>query len=68
MSRSFEENREMVGDSIQIMEQQLARMNRTYNKYIKHGAVNAAAELLIEMEALESDIQCEQYMYRMAFY
>ena len=68
MSRSFEETRQMVADNIGDMERQLARMTRTYDKYMKHGAVNAAAELMTGIEALECEIAGEQEMYRLAFY
>ena len=58
----------MVADCIQDMGRQLAQMNRTYNNYIKHGAVNAAGDLLEEIGNLESSIQCGDEVYRMAFH
>jgi len=67
MSRSFEETRQMADEAIDGMERRLARMTRTYNNYVKHGAVNAAAELMTEMEALDCEIQAEQHHHRMAF-
>ena len=67
MNRSFEENRQMAEDALIDMEYRRLRMMRTYNNYMKHGAVNAAAELLTEMEALESDIDCEKQIYKLTF-
>jgi len=67
MSRSFEETRQMADETINDMERRHARMTRTYNTYVKHGAVNAAAELMTEMETLDCEIQAEQHHRRMAF-
>ena len=68
MSSSFDESRQMAADNISDMERQLSRMMRTYNNYIKHNAVNAAAELMVEIESLECGIACEEDMFRLAFY
>jgi len=68
VSRPFEENRELAAGAIDDMYLQLSRMARTYNNYIDHGAVNAAAQLHEEMEDLGRDILAEEEIYRMAFY
>jgi hypothetical protein len=56
MSKPFEETRRM------------AAMTREYNRYVKHGAADAAAGLMLEMEMLEREIQCEEHLYRQTFY
>ena len=68
MSRSFEETSQMASDNLSGMEHRLAIMTRVHNRYLKHGAVTAAAELQAEMESLERDIGFEQEMYRLTFY
>ena len=68
MSRSFEESRQMASDNLSEMERRLAIMTRTHNRYLNHGAVNAAAELQAEMESLERDIGFEQEVERLTFY
>ncbi|HBR08028.1 MAG TPA: hypothetical protein DD735_03900 [Clostridiales bacterium] len=68
MDRSFDETRRRADDSLSDMECQRARLMRTYNTYLKHGAVNAAAELMARIEALENEIKFEEHMYRMSFY
>jgi hypothetical protein len=50
------------------MERRRARLMRTYNNYMKHGAVNAAAEMMARLEASENEIKFEEHMYRLAFY
>ena len=68
MSKSFDEARRMASDNLAEMEHQYSLMMRMYRNYVKHGAVNAAAEILEEIEALETYIDCEADMYRQAFY
>ena len=66
--KTFEEAKQMASDNLSDMERELALLSRTYRNYTRHGAVNAAAELLEKMEAMETDIACETQMFRMAFY
>jgi hypothetical protein len=68
MSRPFEETRQIAEDALSDMSLQLARMQRTHRRYVEHGAVNAAAELQIEIEALDHDIQFEQDAHKLTFY
>ena len=68
MSRPFEETRQMAEDTLSDMSRQLSRMQRTHRRYVEHGAINAAAELQTEMEALDHDIQFEQDAHRLTFY
>lgn len=68
MSRTFEETKQFASDAIDDMYRDLARVERTYNNYLRHGAVNAAAELLPEMEWRERDIQAEESHFTMAFH
>ncbi len=68
MSRPFEETRQTAEDTLGDMNRQLARMQRTHRRYVEHGAVNAAAGLQAEIEALDTDIRFEQNAYRQAFY
>lgn len=65
--RSFEETRQIADESLYDMHTQLARMTRTYNNYLLHGAVNAAEELACKMDDLERDILFEEDMYKLAF-
>ncbi len=55
-------------DIIGNMEQQLAQLQRTHRRYLKHGAVNAAAELENKIDGLERAIGFENEMFRMTFY
>jgi len=68
MTRSFEETRQRADDNLSDMERRRARLMRTYNNYMKHGAVNAAAEMMARLEAAENEIKFEEHMYRMTFY
>jgi hypothetical protein len=68
MTRPFEETRQMAADNISDMERRLARMTRIYNRYMKHGATNAAAEWMTGMEALTREIESEEHLYRLTFY
>jgi hypothetical protein len=68
MDRSFDETRRRADDNLSDMERRHARLMRTYNTYLKHGAANAAAELMAQIEALENNIKFEEHMYRMSFY
>ncbi|MPM63009.1 hypothetical protein SDC9_109887 [bioreactor metagenome] len=68
MDRSFDETRRRADDNLSDMERRYARLIRTYNIYLKHGAANAAAELMAQIEALENNIKFEEHMYRMSFY
>lgn len=53
--------------NIHKMELELARMERGYRKYVKHGAVKAAKELEMEIEALRAVIKFEEYLLAVAF-
>ena len=66
--KTFEETKQMASDTLNDMHHELSLLSRTYRNYEKHGAVNAAAELRAQMEALENDIAAETQMFRMAFY
>ena len=68
MSRPFEETRQTADNALDDMGRQLARMQRTHRRYVEHGAVNAAAGLQTEIEALETDIGFEQDAHRLTFY
>jgi hypothetical protein len=68
MDRSFDETRRRADDNLSDMERRRARLMRTYNNYMKHGAVNAAAEMMARLEASENEIKFEEHMYRLAFY
>ncbi len=68
MSRPFEETRQIADNALDDMGRQLAQMQHTHRRYVEHGAVNAAAELEAEIEALDTDIQFEQNAYRQSFY
>lgn len=66
--KTFEETKQMASDNLCDMERERSLLSRTYRNYARHGAVNAAAELLEKIEALEIDIACETQVFRMAFY
>ena len=66
--KTFEETKQMASDNLCEMGRELALLSRTYRNYERHGAVNAAAECLEKIQALENDIACESQMFRMAFY
>ncbi len=68
MSRPFEKIRRIAEDALDEMGRRLARMQHTHRNYVKHGALNAAAELQAELEALDRDIQFEQEAHRLTFY
>jgi hypothetical protein len=68
MDRSFDETRRRADDNLSDMERRRARLMRTYNNYMKHGAVNAAAEMMARIEAAENEVKFEEHMYRLAFY
>lgn len=65
---SFEETKQKASDALCDMERELSVLYRTHRNYMKHGAVNAAAELQERIEALENGIACETELFRMAFY
>lgn len=68
MNRSFEDTRRRADDSLSGMERRRTRLMRTHDNYMRHGAVNAAAELMARIEAMENEIKFEEHMYRMTFY
>lgn len=68
MDHSFDETRRRADDNLSDMERRRARLLRTHGNYMRHGAVNAAAELMTQIEALENEIKFEEHMYRMTFY
>ena len=65
---SFEEARTQAADTLGDMERRLARMNRQYESCIQHGATDSAAKLKEEVESLQQEIDCEQDVFRQAFY
>lgn len=65
--RIFEETKQFASNNLDDMSRELARLTRTYNNYLKHGAVNAAAELLPELEWRERDIEAEESNFTMTF-
>lgn len=54
-------------EKIHNMELELARMERVYRKYVKHGAVKAAKELETEIEAFRAVIKFEENFMAVAF-
>lgn len=66
--KTFAENKQMASDALCDMEYELALLCRAHRNYIRHGAVNAAAELTENIDALENGIACETESFRMAFY
>lgn len=65
--RIFEETKQFASNNLDDMSRELARLTRTYNNYLKHGAANAAAELLPELEWRERDIEAEESNFTMTF-
>jgi spore coat protein CotH len=64
---TYEEVKMQAYQNIHKMELELARMERIYRKYVKHGAVKAAEELETEIEALRAVIKFEEYLMAVAF-
>ena len=65
--RSFEETKQLASDTLNDMNHEVAVLTRTYNNYIKHGAVNAAAELQEIIASKTQDIEAEEWVFSMAF-
>jgi len=68
MRYSFEETKNKAADTLDDMERRLARMNRQYDNYIKHGAADSAEEIKEKIDALAQEIESEQDAFRQAFY
>ncbi len=68
MSRPVEETRKIADDGLADMKYRLALLRRAHRNYSEHGAVNAAAEVMEQIEALENDIGFEEEACRMTFY
>lgn len=66
--RSFEETRQRAADTLDDMRQRQTQLERKYINCVKHGAVDAAAEVLAQIESLETEIECEDEMFRQTFY
>jgi hypothetical protein len=67
MSRPVEDTRRIADDGLADMNDRLALLRRAHRNYTEHGAVNAAAEMMEQIEALENDIGYEEEAYRMTF-
>lgn len=52
---------------VEDMYVELARMERTYRRYVKHGAIKAAEALEDEIEDLRNTIKFEEHLLRCAF-
>ena len=64
---TYQEVKMQAYQNIHKMELELARMERVYRKYVKHGAVKAAEELETEIETLRAVIKFEEYLMAVAF-
>jgi hypothetical protein len=52
---------------VEDMEIELAKMERTYRRYEKHGAVNSAKALEREIDTLRRTIEFEEHLLGVAF-
>lgn len=65
--KSYEQTKQEASAAIGDMYGELGRLRRTYNNYRRHGAVNAANNLLPEIEAKQIEIEGETHYFNMAF-
>ena len=68
MQRSFEETKDRASEALCDMDHELAVLQRTHRNYIKHGAVNAAAELEEIIHDKEMEIESEECLFEQTFY
>jgi len=65
--KDFEETKAFASNVLHDVEYEIALLNRTYNNYIKHGAVNAAAELKEVIDLKTQELEAENWVFKMTF-
>lgn len=64
---TYREVRRQAYKVVEDMEIELARMERTYRRYVKYGAVKAAEALKEEIDTLRKTIEFEEHLLGIAF-
>lgn len=64
---TYREVKRQAYKMVEDMYVELARMERTYRRYVKHGAIKAAEALEDEIEDLRNTIKFEEHLLRCAF-
>lgn len=65
--QSYQDVKRRAYKVIEDMELELARMERTHKRYVKHGVLKAANELEDEIDNLRSTIELEKHLLGVAF-
>lgn len=63
----YEVARQAASDTLSDMEHEIAVLNRAYRNYVKHDAVNAAAELKELIDGKTQELDAENCVFGMAF-
>ena len=64
---TYEDKKQWASDVLGDISLALERKKRMYKRYMKHGAVSAAADLAAEIERLETELQCERKLFGLTF-
>jgi hypothetical protein len=64
---TYDEQKQWASDVLDDLSLAIRQKKRIHKKYVRHGAVKAAAALAIEIEGMETELQCEQELFNMAF-
>jgi hypothetical protein len=64
---TYEEKRQWASDVLEDMVFAIHQKKRLHKRYVRHGAVKAAAALAIEIDGMEIELQCEQELFDLAF-
>ena len=64
---TYEEQKQWASDVLGDLNLAIQQKTRLYNRCMKHGAVNAAAELAVEIEGMETELLCEQELFDLTF-
>ena len=64
---TYEEQKQWSSDVLGDLSLAIRQKKRIHKKYVKHGAVKAAAELATEIESMETELQCEQELFDLTY-